>query len=212
MQERFELAAFELADANELPAPWHEPRSAAMLCYPGMALPNISAAFHMLAGCNREGHAAYDVALVGPGSGTVRAAGGGVLRVDHHLDEGIPALDALVVPCGFIHSEAFAAPGATRSLVRAVQGARRALMIARTLQQARRAQMLLREASTWAVGSFWEAVRPGHDPLATSYIEDGRLIWAIGPSAACDGVARLIGEYDGGGARRPHDSAATYYP
>ena len=194
MQMRADPASVELPAAELPPAYDFEPRSVAVLCYPGVPLPEIAVPFHMLAGLQREGHAAYELALLGPGPGTVRAAGGAVLRLDHRLEAEVPAFDALIVPCGFIASEAFAARGATASLVRAVQAARRTLMIARTLQQARRAQMLLRAASTWSVGTFWEAVRPGHDPAVTSFIEDGPLTWAIGPAAARDGLARLVRE------------------
>jgi hypothetical protein len=189
-------ASFTRAErAEPPPSPAFEARSAAVLCYPGGSLHDVAEPFHMLLRIEREGHAGYEVALVGPGAGTVRA-GGAALRPDHRLDTGVPAFDLLVVPCGFIASEAFAVRGATTSLVQAVQQAGCALMVARTLQQARRAQMLLREASTWAVGAFWEAVRPGHHPVITSFIEDGRLTWAIGPSAAHDGIARLICEAD----------------
>jgi transcriptional regulator GlxA family with amidase domain len=193
MQMLPDHASFARAERAELPpAPTFEVRSAAVLCYPGASLHEIAEPFHMLIRVEREQHAGYEVALVGPSAGTVRAAGGLALRPDHWLDTGVPAFDLLVVPCGFIGSEAFAVRGAVPSLVRAVQGARRVLLIARTLQQARRAQMLLQGASTWPVGSFWEAVRPGHDPVVTSFIVDGSLTWAMGPSAARDGVARLI--------------------
>ena len=203
MQMRPDNASFSRAERAELPpAPSFEARSAAVLCYQGGALQEVAEPFHMLVRIEREEHAAYEVALLGSSAGTVRAAGGAMLRADHGLDTGVPGFDLLVVPCGFIRSESFSSPRAVQSLVRAVQGARSVLMIARTLQEARRAQMLLREASTWAVGSFWEAVRPGHDPVATSFIEDGRLIWAIGPSAARDGVARLVRDDDARAAAR----------
>jgi transcriptional regulator GlxA family with amidase domain len=180
--------------ASSKPSSASEPLSAAVLCYPGVSLQDVAQPFHMLTRVERAGHAGYEVALVGPGAGTVRAAGGASLEPDHRLDAQVPEFDVLVVPCGFIASEAFAVEGAVRSLVRAVQRSRRVVLIAHTLQQARRTQMLLREASTWAVGAFWEAVRPAHHPVVTSFIEDGRLIWAIGQSAARDGIARLIGE------------------
>jgi DJ-1/PfpI family len=193
MQMRPDNASFSRAERAELPpAPYFETRSAAVLCYQGGVLQEVAEPFHMLVRIEREEHAAYEVALLGLSAGTVRAAGGAMLRADHGLDTGVPGFDLLIVPCGFIRSESFSSLGAIQSLQRAVQGAQSVLMIARTLQEARRAQMLLREASTWAVGSFWEVVRPGHDPAATSFIEDGRLIWAIGPSAARAGVARLV--------------------
>jgi hypothetical protein len=85
-----------------------------------------------------------------------------------------------------------------------MQGARRGPWIVRTLQQARHVQMLLREASTWAVGSFWEAVRPGarsaRDNLHRGRSPDlgDRLM------AARDGVARLVRDDDARAAEWQH--------
>jgi DJ-1/PfpI family len=169
-----------------------KPVSVAILCYPGAARLDIALPFHMLAGLSQDEHSVCEVALVGVTDRELRLADGAMIWPDHALHTQCPAFDVLVVPCGFFHSEAFAAPGAVAPLIATIKEAKHVLLIAPTLQLARRVQMLLGPASTWSTGAFWEAVRPMHDPLATRFIEDGHLTWAIGPSAPQAGIGRLV--------------------
>jgi hypothetical protein len=168
-----------------------EPRSAAVLGYPGISIADLAPSFDRLAALSVEGHAAVEVALVAPGPGALRLAEGGSVDPDYRLDTFPPAIDALIVPCSFIQSQAFASPGALMPLLRALRSAHDVLMLARIPPQARRSQMLLRSISTWPSGAFWEAARPADSPGGTRFIADGHITWAIGPSAARDGIDRI---------------------
>ena len=173
------------------------PRSAALLCFPGIRPEELAAPFGILSATADDvaGGAAFEIALIGPDPYPVRTASGTALGTDHSIGDGAPDFDVLIVPCAFIRSEAFARPAAIAALAATIRRARRTGLFAASRHEARRAKLLLRRASSWATPAFWGAFRFERDPTRTEFVPDGRLLWAIGPEAAADLTARLISRF-----------------
>ena len=185
------------APSNLTPAHVPASRSAALLAFPGIRREAIAAPYAMLSRASDDtaGGAAFEVALIGPGLHPVRTESGAMLGTDHSIGEDAPDFDLLIVPCAFIHSEAFARAGAIAALTATIRRARRTGLFAGSRQEARRAKLLLRHASSRATGAFWQACRARQHPTETEYLADGRLLWAIGPEAGADVTAKLIDEF-----------------
>jgi len=187
---------FEALQMQTVPGPLSlaEPASVGVLGYAGIAADELALPFRWLASRSRDGHAAFEVALVAPKPGELGLAGGMAVRPDHVLDARTPGFDLLVVPGGFLYAMAFGSPDSVGALVNAVRRAGQVLVVARLARDARRAHMLLRAASTLSIGTFWDMVGTRHASDRTTVIADGHVTWAIGDDAVSDGLDRIVGE------------------
>ena len=187
-------AAFRHFPDTGLPEVEHEPRAAAVLCYPGFRLAGIAAPFRLLSRAvvpTAGGDPAAAVGLVAPSRGPVRGAAGERVVADYALADVTFALDDLIIPCTFLGSSHFATAPAIEALVTAVRRAGRVGLIAASRVQALRAQVIFEAASLQPSGAFRDAFRPRDAEAGTEFVEDGRLLWAIGPDAGPDLAMRL---------------------
>jgi transcriptional regulator GlxA family with amidase domain len=191
-------AAFRHFPDTRFPEVEHEPRAAAVLCYPGFRLADIAAPFRLLSRAMvttaaGDAAAAFQVGLVAPSRGPVRGAGGERVVADYALADVTFALDDLIVPCTFLGSSHFATAPAIEALATAVRRAGRVGLIAASRVQALRAQAIFEAASSRSNGAFRDAFRPRDAEAGTEFVADGRLLWAIGPDAGPDLAMRLVG-------------------